>query len=180
MTNAAPETASPPPPRSSGGKHLAFTLAGESYAADVRKVREIIRMTSITPVPRMPAFVRGVINLRGRIIPVIDLRVRFDLPNPSLDDHTCIIVVQIQAEGAPRRETGLIVDSVDEVLNLETQEIEATPDFGTNVDTRYLLGVARTKGQVRLLLDLDRILAPTEFETLRAAASSVAATPEPV
>ncbi len=149
-----------------GGKYLTFALKEETYAVDVRKVREIIRMTNITRVPQMPDFVRGVINLRGKIIPVVDLRLRFGFSDPSITEHTCIVVVQIQIGTSLRRETGLVVDSVEEVLNLTPQEIEETPDFGTEVDTRYLLGVAKSKGLVKLLLDLDRILAPEEAEAL--------------
>jgi purine-binding chemotaxis protein CheW len=149
-----------------GGKYLTFALGEESYAVDVRKVREIIRLTNITSVPQMPGFIRGVINLRGKIIPVIDLRLRFGLPNAATTDKTCIVVVQIQTGIHTRRETGLIVDSVEEVLNLTANDIEATPDFGSQVDTEYLLGMAKVKGVVKMLLDLDRVLGSEEAEAL--------------
>jgi purine-binding chemotaxis protein CheW len=152
--------------RNLSGKYLTFALGRESYAVDVRKVREIIRMTNITAVPQMPDFIQGVINLRGKIIPVIDLRVRFGLPNAATTDKTCIVVVQIQAGANTRRETGLIVDSVDEVLNLSASEIEETPDFGTQVNTEYLLGMAKIKDVVKMLLDIDRVLGGTELQAL--------------
>lgn len=148
-----------------GGKYLTFALGHEAYAVDVRKVQEIIRLTSITGVPQMPDFIRGVINLRGKIIPVIDLRIRFGLSTAEITDHTCIVVVQIHT-GAGRRETGLIVDSVEEVLNLTAQEIEPTPDFGSQVDTRYLLGMAKVRDVVKMLLDIDRVLGADEVEAL--------------
>lgn len=170
MNRPTPDPASASAPPQLGGKYLTFSLRSESYAVDVRRVREIIRLTSITWVPRMPEFVRGVINLRGKIIPVLDLRLRFGLPDTAATDHTCIVVVQLGADAATRRESGLIVDSVEEVLNLTAQEIEETPDFGSEVDTRYLLGVAKSRGQVKLLLDLDRILTADETECLPRAA----------
>lgn len=149
-----------------GGKYLTFVLGGESYAVDVRKVREIIRLTSITSVPQMPAFIRGVINLRGKIIPVIDLRIRFGLGEAATTDKTCIVVVQIQTGAQTRRETGLVVDNVEEVLNITSNDIEDTPDFGSQIDTEYLLGMAKIKGVVKMLLDLDRVLGAGEIQDL--------------
>jgi purine-binding chemotaxis protein CheW len=149
-----------------GGKYLTFALGEESYAVDVRKVREIIRLTDITFVPQMPACIRGVINLRGKIIPVIDLRVRFGLASAATTDKTCIVVVQIQTGTSLRRETGLIVDNVEEVMNLGASEIEATPDFGAQVNTEYLLGMAKLKGRVKMLLDLDRVLGADALQAL--------------
>ena len=154
------------------GKYLTFVLGEESYAVDVRKVREIIRLTNITAVPQMPAFIKGVINLRGKIIPVIDLRTRFGLAEAATTDKTCIVVVQIQTAANQRRETGLIVDNVEEVLNLSANDIEETPDFGSQVDTKYLLGMAKLKGVVKMLLDLDRVLGQEELVALGQSASS--------
>ena len=154
-----------------GGKYLTFALGPESYAVDVRKVREIIRMTNITAVPQMPSFIRGVINLRGKIIPVVDLRIQFGLPNAETTDHTCVVVVQIQTGANTRRDTGLIVDGVEEVLNLTAGDLEPTPDFGTQIDTRYLLGMAKIKGSVKMLLDLDRVLGSEEMQALTPAAA---------
>ena len=149
-----------------GGKYLTFALGDESYAVDVRKVREIIRLTNITTVPQMPGFIRGVINLRGKIIPVIDLRIRFGLPSATTTDKTCIVVVQIQTAVRTWRETGLVVDNVEEVLNLTASDIEETPEFGAQVDTEYLLGMAKIKGVVKMLLDIDRVLGTNELQGL--------------
>jgi purine-binding chemotaxis protein CheW len=172
MTTQTLAPASPAVGQNLGGKYLTFALGEESYAVDVRKVREIIRLTNITTVPQMPAFIRGVINLRGKIIPVIDLRVRFGLPHAATTDKTCIVVVQIQTSASLRRETGLIVDNVEEVLNLSANEIEETPDFGTQVDTEYLLGMAKIKGVVKMLLDLDRVLGSDEAKALNQVATT--------
>ena len=155
-----------------GGKYLTFALGDESYAVDVRKVREIIRLTNITTVPQMPGFIRGVINLRGKIIPVIDLRIRFGLPVAATTDKTCIVVVQIQTGVHTRRETGLVVDNVEEVLNLTANEIEETPEFGAQVDTEYLLGMAKIKGVVKMLLDIDRVLGTNELQDLNQTAAA--------
>ncbi len=165
-TTIAASAAAPALGATLGGKYLTFALGPESYAVDVRKVREIIRMTSITAVPQMPAFIRGVINLRGKIIPVVDLRIQFGLPSAETTDHTCVVVVQIQTGPTTRRDTGLIVDGVEEVLNLAATDLEPTPDFGTQIDTRYLLGMAKVKGAVKMLLDLDRILGSEELTSL--------------
>ena len=148
-------TATPP---SHAGKYLTVFLAREAYGLAVLKVREIIRLQKITPVPQMPAFVKGVINLRGRVMPVVDLRVKFGL-EAAFTDRTCIVVVQVQF-AAETVQLGLIVDGVEEVVNLTDGEIEPAPDFGTKVDTSYLLGMAKVKGQVKTLVDLDRVVPP--------------------
>ena len=144
------------------GKYLTVALDNESYGIAVLKVREIIRMQKITPVPQMPEFVKGVINLRGRVIPVIDLRVKFGL-KALFADRTCIVVVQVKLP-AQTVQMGLIVDSVEEVVNLSSNEIEPTPDFGTRIDTGYILGMAKIKGVVKTLLDIDRVVAPENVE----------------
>ena len=151
------------------GKYLTVVLDNESYGIAVIKVREIIRLQKITPVPQMPAFVKGVINLRGRVIPIVDLRVKFGL-RAEFAERTCIVVVQVKLSTAQVVQMGLIVDSVEEVVNLTNEEIEPTPDFGANVDTSYLLGMAKVKGQVKTLLDIDRVVAP---ETMRVIAQAV-------
>ena len=140
------------------GKYLTFKLGQESYGIAVLKIREIIRMTDITTVPQMPTYVKGVINLRGKIIPVADLRVRFGLEEAPSTQHTCIVVVQVTLPTGSKVQTGLIVDSVEEVINLAQNEIEEAPDFGANVDTRYILGMAKVKGVVKTLLDIDGVL----------------------
>src|SRR6185369_9339271 len=148
-----------PAATSLAGKYLTVVLENEAYGIGVLKVREIIRMQKITPVPQMPGFVKGVINLRGRVIPVIDLRVKFGL-KAEFAERTCIVVVQVAVSAEQTVQMGLIVDSVEEVVNLTPGEIEPTPEFGTRIDTSYLLGMAKVKGQVKTLLDLDRVVAP--------------------
>ena len=151
------------------GKYLTVVLDNEAYGIAVLKVREIIRMQKITPVPQMPGFVKGVINLRGRVIPVVDLRVKFGL-KAEFADRTCIVVVQVKLPTEQIVQMGLIVDSVEEVVTLTNEEIEPTPDFGTKIDTSYLLGMAKVKGQVKTLLDIDRVVAPETVQAIAQAA----------
>lgn len=148
------------------GKYLTVSLANESYGLAVAWVREIIRFTDITPVPQMPAFIKGVINLRGRVIPVVDLRVKFGFPDGKAD-RTCIVVVEVRRRDGRTLPMGLVVDTVDDVANVAAGDIEATPPLGADVDTSYLLGVAKVKGQVKLLLDVHRVVA---VETVEGAA----------
>lgn len=147
------------------GKYLTVVLENEAYGIAVLKVREIMRLQKITPVPQMPAFVKGVINLRGRVIPVVDLRVKFGL-KAEFAERTCIVVVQVKLPTEQVVQMGLIVDSVEEVVTLTAAEIEPTPDFGTKVNTDYLLGMAKVKGQVKTLLDIDRVVAPETVKAL--------------
>jgi purine-binding chemotaxis protein CheW len=154
------------------GKHLTFNLQNESYGIDVLKVREIIRQTSITTVPQMPKHVRGVINLRGRIIPVIDLRVRFGFAGVKDTELTCIIVVQVKMHDGKNAQMGLIVDGVEEVVNLTTGDIEETPDFGGKISTDYIIGMAKVKGTVKTLLNIDRVIATGELEHISKAAAN--------
>ncbi len=145
------------PKQGTAGKYLTFKLAKESFGIQVMQVREIIRLTNITAVPQMPHFIKGVINLRGRIIPVVDLRLKLGVDSIQDSEHTCIIVVQVAA-AAGAKPMGLIVDAVEEVVNISAGDLEATPDFGTGVSAEGLLGMAKIKGEVKTLLDIDRIL----------------------
>jgi len=147
------------------GKYLTTVLDREAYGIAVLKVREIIRMQKITPVPQMPAYVKGVINLRGRVIPVVDLRVKFGLP-AEFAERTCIVVVQVRLATDQTVQMGLIVDSVEEVVNLTDEEIEPTPDFGGHTDTSYLLGMAKVKGQVKTLLDIDKVVGADALQAM--------------
>lgn len=140
------------------GKYLTVVLDRETYGIAVLKVREIIRLPKITPLPQMPEYVRGMLNLRGRIIPVIDLRMRFGLP-AIFTERTCIVVAQVRSRSDRFVQTGLIVDAVEEVLPLTSEEIEPIPEFGARIDTACLLGMAKAKGQVKTLLDIDRVFA---------------------
>lgn len=145
------------------GKYLTVALDNESYGVAVLKVREIIRMQKITPVPQMPEFVKGVINLRGRVVPIVDLRIKFGL-NATFAERTCIVVVQVKLPTGVTVHMGLIVDSVEEVVTLNATEIEPTPDFGTRIETGYILGMAKIKGGVKTLLDIDRVVSPETVE----------------
>jgi purine-binding chemotaxis protein CheW len=158
MTNTLTSETAPAAARAQAGKHLTFMLGQEYYGIPVLTVREIIRMVGITTVPRMPEFIRGVINLRGKIIPVLDLRLRFDLPVSDATERTCIIVVQITQPSGAKAQLGLIVDAVEEVVNIAASDIEETPDFGPAVDTKYIVGMAKIKGQVKALLDIDKVI----------------------
>ncbi|WP_043589626.1 chemotaxis protein CheW [Geminisphaera colitermitum] len=151
------------------GKYLTVVLDKESYGIEVLKVREIIRMQKITPVPRTPAYVKGIINLRGRVIPIIDLRMKFGL-NAEMAERTCIVVVQVNLNQGTPAQMGLIVDSVEEVTTLSAGEIEPTPDFGARIDTTCLLGLAKIKGVVKTLLDIDQVIAHDLVELPGAAA----------
>jgi purine-binding chemotaxis protein CheW len=161
--------------RQQAGKYLTFTLQGESYGIDVLKVREIIRVTTITAVPQMPAYVRGVINLRGKIIPVMDLRLRFGFPDTAGTDHTCIIVVQVKLSDGKATQMGLVVDGVEEVLNIAATDIEETPDFGGDIVTDYIVGMAKVKGAVKTLLDIDGVVCVEALKNLRLAGATAPA-----
>ena len=140
------------------GKYLTFALGNEEYSVPVLKVREIIKIMDITAVPQVPQYVKGVVNLRGKVIPVVDLRLKFGFPAQDYTERTCIIVVEVELD-TRRVMLGVIVDWVSEVLNIAAEEIEETPDFGERFETHYMQGVAKIKGKVKILLDLDRILA---------------------
>ena len=150
-----------------GGKYLVFGLGREEFGIRVLKVREIMGIQDITAVPQTPAHVKGVINLRGKVIPVVDLRLKFGLPEQEHTQRTCIIVVQVRGEGGPML-MGIVVDGVAEVLNLAVADIEDTPDFGDGTSTPYLLGMAKVKGKVKILLEIDRVLTSTDLHTLNA------------
>lgn len=147
------------------GKYLTFSLDTEEYGIGILKVKEIIGTMPITPVPQTPKFVKGVINLRGKVIPVIDLRLRFGLPSVEYTERTCIIVVEIQEE-AETIVMGIVVDSVSEVLNIKAEDIEDSPRFGTNLKTDYIFGMAKIGGGVKILLDIDRVLTSQEINLL--------------
>ncbi len=147
------------------GKYLTFLLGNEEFGVRVVKVREIMGLQEITAVPQTPGHVKGVINLRGKVIPVIDLRLKFGLPGAEYTQRTCIIVTQVQGEtGAILM--GVVVDGVSEVLNLAGSEIEDTPDFGEDTAGKYLLGMAKVKGKVKILLDIDQVLSSQDLRGL--------------
>jgi len=145
-----------------GGKYLVFHLDREEFGIRVQKVREIMGIQETTAVPQTPHHVKGVINLRGKVIPVVDLRLKFGIPELEYTQRTCIIVVQAEKESGVVL-MGIVVDGVVEVLNLAGSDIEDTPDFGNGADASYLLGMAKVKGRVKILLDIDRVLAGHEL-----------------
>ncbi|MHB8828583.1 MAG: chemotaxis protein CheW [Syntrophales bacterium] len=147
------------------GKYLTFTLAEEEYGIGILKVKEIIGIMAITTVPRTPDYMRGVINLRGKVIPVVDLRLKFGIEAMDYTERTCIIVVDIDGEGK-KIQMGIVVDSVSEVMNIKSGDIEDTPDFGSRLNTEYILGMAKTGGRVKILLDIDRVLNRAEMTVL--------------
>ncbi len=149
------------------GKYLTFTLEEEEYGIGILKVKEIIGMMPITSVPRTPKFVKGVINLRGKVIPVIDLRSKFQMESISYTERTCIIVVEIDSQNDTVL-IGIVVDAVSEVLNIQEEDIEETPAFGTSLNTEYILGMAKMEGKVKILLNIDKVLSTDEIEVLEA------------
>jgi purine-binding chemotaxis protein CheW len=143
-------------------KYLTFSLGEEEYGISILKIKEIIGMMPITPVPKTPAFVKGVINLRGKVIPVMNLRLKFGMEEIPYTERTCIIVVEtIGVRGTLL--IGIVVDSVSEVLNIKNGDIEETPVLGADLDTDYILGIAKINGGVKILLDIDKVLNAKEI-----------------
>jgi len=145
-----------------GGKFLTFFLNNEEYGIEILKVFEIIGLMPITPVPRTPKSIKGVINLRGKVIPVMDMRTRFGMSSIEATDQTCIIVVQAQGI-----QMGIIVDKVSEVLDISVEEIDDAPTFGVQVNTDYILGIGKCEGNVKLLLDIDRVVSSKDAQELQ-------------
>lgn len=172
MATATVETPNSGIAQKLAGKHLTFVLGREHYGVPVLKVREIIRLCDITPVPQMPDYIKGLLNLRGKIIPVADLRVKFRLASTENTDLTCIVVVQVSLADKSSTLMGLIVDAVEEVANLTAADIEPTPDFGGAVQADYILGMAKVKGQVKALLDIDAVVSAVSPEDIAAAKAS--------
>ena len=168
MTPQTIDRATPPAPAvvdSRAGKYLTFHLGKEEFGIQVRHVREIMGVQDITPVPGTPPHLKGVINLRGKIIPVVDLRLKFNFPEAGFTDTTCIIVVQVEQEGDSTL-IGLVVDGVSEVLNLAGGDIEDAPDFGESVEIPFVLGIAKYKGSVKILLRIEDVLTLHELRGL--------------
>ncbi len=153
------------------GKYLTFVLGDEYYGIGVLKIREIIRMLDITPVPQMPEYVRGVVNLRGKIIPVVDLRMRFRLAKAETSERTCIIVVQVDLPSGVKTQMGLVVDAVEEVVQLQVSDLEETPNFGARLQSDYILAMAKIRGKVKTLLDIDRVVTADALADIAASAA---------
>ena len=145
------------------GKYLTFALGPEEYGLEILKVREIIGYMEITAIPQTPHHVKGVINLRGQVIPVIDLRAKFGMETVEVTDESCIIVVVI-SRGRSNFSTGIVVDHVQEVLDIAGQDIEEAPQFGSSVDTEFILGMGKIGDSVKILLDIDKVLAGDRFD----------------
>lgn len=156
------------------GKYLTFRLGAEEFGIQVLKVREIMGVQEITAVPQTPAWIKGVINLRGKVIAVIDLRLKFGMPPEEYNQRTCIVVVQL-ADGGETMLIGVVVDEVSEVLNIAAGEVEDTPGFGSAVPTPYILGLAKQKNRVKILLDIDRVLTHGEVDGVQSAVEAGAA-----
>jgi purine-binding chemotaxis protein CheW len=147
---------------SKAGKYLTFALGHEEYGLEILKVREIFGYMEITAVPQTPAHVKGVINLRGQVIPVVDLRMKFGMQEIEVTEETCIIVVEI-ASSTGQFETGIIVDHVSEVLDVDGADIDDAPQFGSSVDTDFILGMGKIGESVKILLDIDKVLGGEDF-----------------
>jgi purine-binding chemotaxis protein CheW len=154
--------------RSAGqeGKFLTFSLGNEEYGISILKVREIIGMMPIRGVPQTPGFVKGVINLRGQVIPVVDLRLKFGMEEMDYTERTSIIVVDVKGGGESFVRIGIVVDSVSEVANIKAEEVEDAPLFGAQLNTEYILGMAKLGKGVKILLDIDQILAVEDLSGL--------------
>ena len=150
---------------SRSGKYLTFFLASEEYGVEILKVQEIIGRMPITPVPLTAKYILGVINLRGKIHPIMDLKVKFGMDQSQITDETCIIVIKTAS-----LMMGILVDKVSEVVNVVSGDIEDTPSFGADVSTEYLLGVGKTGGRVRLLLDIEKVITSSDIIHMKKAA----------
>ena len=149
------------------GKYLTFRLASEIYGLEILKVQEIIGILPITQVPRTPGYVRGVINLRGKVIPVVELRKKFGMDTVEDNERTCIIVVQVAGQDGDMT-MAILVDEVSEVVDIVANQIEQTPSFGTSIKTDYILAMGKIKESVVILLDVNKVLSINELDTLSA------------
>ncbi|MDH5678037.1 MAG: chemotaxis protein CheW [Nitrospinota bacterium] len=141
------------------GKYLTFVLGREEYAFEIKKVMEIIGIMDVTRVPKAPKFIKGVINLRGKVIPIVDLRTKFRMHTIDYTKETCIVVVETS-----EMVVGVIVDSVSEVIDINMEDIESSPAFGEEIDVRYILGMAKVNDEVKILINIDKVLSQDELE----------------
>jgi len=146
-------------------QYLAFTLGGETYAMDIRSIREVIQFGGITEMPLMPPFIRGVINLRGAVVPVIDLNVRFNRPATTVSQRTCVVILELTQEDSTA-ELGVMVDNVSEVLSIGETEVEPAPAFGSDIRSEFIAGVAKVGDRFVILLDVNHVLTADELTTL--------------
>ncbi len=155
-----------------GGKYLTFSLGHEEYGILIEKVKEIIGILEITHIPKVPKFIKGVINLRGKIIPIMDLRIKFDMEQKEYTERTCIIVVEIPS-GITKKQTGIAVDSVSEVLSLQQEELETPPEYGNRSKDEFLSGIGKIKGKVILLLNIEKVFHYDHIELLNQAGKNL-------
>jgi purine-binding chemotaxis protein CheW len=146
-------------------QYLTYFLADEEYAVSIQKVKEIIEYSSVTKVPKVPRWIRGVINLRGNVVPVVDLAVRFELDERPTTKTTCIVIVEVQQD-AENTVMGVIADAVNQVIELNAQDIEQPPAFGTRVRLEYLQGMGKLGKKFALILNIDRVLSAAELLTV--------------
>ncbi|MEI7816959.1 MAG: chemotaxis protein CheW [Desulfuromonadales bacterium] len=151
-------------------QYLTFTLADEVFAVDVARVREILEITNITKVPQVPDFMRGVINLRGCVVPVIDLRLKFAMEETAQTVNTCIIVVEVMMDGE-NTVLGALADSVQEVIEMEPSQIEAAPHIGTHLKTEFIKGMGKHDGRFVMILDIDKVFSSSEIAAVQGADS---------
>ena len=145
---------------------LTFTLQGEVFALDILSIKEIIEYATLTTVPMMPGYVRGIINLRGAVVPVLDLAVRFSRPSSAVTKKTCVVIVEINT-GGHIQDIGVVVDAVDSVLEIYARDIEPSPSFGARIGSEFIEGMGKVNGRFVILLDVDSMLAPEEAALLR-------------
>jgi len=143
------------------GKHLVFLLGGSSYGIPILEVSDINGLMEITPIPKAPSFIKGVINLRGKVIPVMDLRLKFGMPEKEYDKQTCIIIINLTINNA-KKQMGVVVDTVSEVFDIPLSEIEAPPSYGTSIEENFLNGIGKVKGKLVVLLDIAKVLHSAE------------------
>ncbi len=148
------------------GKFLTFVLSKEEYGVEILKVREIMGIMEITPVPQTSDYMKGVINLRGKVIPIIDLRLKFAMPEVEHTKETCIIVAEVGAT-----QVGVIVDSVSEVTDIKGEDIEDAPNFGQEIDTNFIMGLGKMKEKIIILLDIEKVLTAEDLEIVKQAAA---------
>lgn len=161
----------------SGSQYLTFALAGESYGVDILRVQEIKGWTTVTRIPNTPHYLQGVLNLRGTIVPIVDMRMRFNLETADYTEITVIIVLSVKNENGDRV-IGLVVDSVSDVVSVDPANIKPKPDFGSSVNTDFLNGLATTGDQMVMLLDVDKLMSEDEMTTMAGVSEVAAAMPE--
>lgn len=149
-----------------GGKYFTFEIAEEEYGIPIQSIREIIGIMDITSIPKTPEYIKGVINLRGKIIPIMDLRLKFNLVEKEYNQRTCIVVVELNL-GETKKLMGIVVDTVSEVVNIQKSEIENSPQYGTNIDEGFLIGLGKVKDKVILLLEIEKVLNIEEMVLLK-------------